>query len=219
MKRLEISALALALLGGCAHQGLNQTRIDAGPTVPRMLDRPHLKDYRQPSVEPGSTVVAYELAWRRDPDAAARRLAGAVEVLLGQEVAGKLSRETTNAALRSVTAGKEAGGWVRLESTPILAKYDAAHDEIRLLHEERDAVKSPGRDIGIDGAREVAETYLARLAAAKVIDPRLYEQAAMQLGYAMAGEGPVGSRVQRGRIIGYRITYRPRLRGFELVNA
>ncbi len=219
MKRLAVSALALALLGGCAH-ALTQTRIDAGQTVPRMLDRPHLKDYREPSVEPGSKVVAYELAWqRRDPDAVARRLAGAVEVLLGQEAAGKLSRETTNAALRSVTAGREAGSWVRLESTPILAKYDAAHDEIRVIHEERDTVKSLGRDIGIDGAREVAETYLARLSEAKVIDPRLYEQAAMQLGYAMMGEGPVEKAVQPGRITGYRITYRPRLQGFELVNA
>jgi hypothetical protein len=51
------------------------------------------------------------------------------------------------------------------------------------------------------------------------IDPRLYHQAVIQVGYKAVGEGPVDKPVERGRIVGYRVTYRPRVHGFQLANA
>ena len=120
----------------------------------------------------------------------ARRLLGAMEALLGKEAAAKMaSKEAAYEALRLVVAKDDTDRWSRFEGTPVIAQYDAEFDEIRLIHEERDALRTPGKDIGVEGAQKAAESYLALLAENGVIDHRLYEQAAMQLGYRMAGAG------------------------------
>lgn len=221
MKRLtEAFIVATGLLAICADSTLAQARVDPEPQVPKMLERPHVTKFEEPSIEPGREVVALELArQKRDPQDVARRLAGAIQAILGKEAAGRLSKETSYEALRSAVAGKEAGSWVRIADAPILVRYEAQYDEIRVLDEELDQLETPARDIGIEGAREAAERFLKLLADAEVIDPRLYRQAAMQIGYKSVGEGPVDKPVQPGRIVGYRVTYRPRLHGFQLANA
>lgn len=216
---------ALVLLGlstPYVHQALSQVRPASGLPAPgTMIDRPGLEGFEPPNVEPGAKIVAYELAWqKREPDAVVRRLAAAAEVLLGPEAARELgSEEALRKALLPAVTGDEAGTWVRLEGLPLLLKYEAEHDEIRLLHEELDVVAEPATAIDPDAVREVAEKILAQLGERGVIDPRLYERASLQLGYRMAGEGPTDQEARPPQVVGYRLTFRPRLSGFEMVNA
>jgi hypothetical protein len=221
MKRLaEAFIAATGLLALCVDPTLAQARVEPEPKVPRMLERPDVTKFDEPSVEPGREIVALEFArQKRDPQDAARRLAAAIQAILGKDAARKLSKETSDEAFRSAVAGEEAGHWVRLADTPILMRYDARYDEIRVIDEERDQLERPARDVGIEGARDAAERFLKELAGAGVIDSRLYRQAAMQIGYKSVGEGPVDKPVQPGRVVGYRVTYRPRLHGFQLANA
>jgi hypothetical protein len=185
-----------------------------------MLERPEGGDFEEPKVEPGREVVAFEMAWqKREPQEVARRLQAAIVGLLGEEAVGRLSKQASYDALRSVVAGDEAGSWVRLADAPILVRYDAQYDEIRVLNEELDLIEESASDLGVEGAREVAEHSLKQLAEAGVIDPRLYRQAAIQVGYKVVGEGALEQEVKRGRVVGYRVTYRPRLHGFQLANA
>lgn len=200
-----------------AHEALAQARPDTRRQVPKMLVRPQLKEVVPASVKPGDKIIAYEMAWQvREPKAVARRFAGALDVLLGKDAARKVAGYE---ALNLVVEGDEAGSWVRIRNTPILAKYQREYDEIRLIHEELDVINNPADDIGEDGARKMAEAYLKRLAENGVIDSPLYAQATMQLGYKMVGEGSVNGEVKPGRIVEYRITFRPRLNGIEMVNA
>lgn len=215
-----VSTLALACIAiVCAHETLAQARPESSQQVPKMLVRPQLKEIVVPAVEPGSKIIAYEMAWQvREPKAVARRFAGALDVLLGQDAADYKDAADYE-AFKLVVEGDEAGSWVRIGNIPVLARYQREYDEIRLIHEERDVISDPAGDIGEDGAREMAEAYLKRLAVNGVIDPRLYAQAAMQLGYKMVGGGSVNEEVKPGRIVEYRITLRPRLNGIEMVNA
>ena len=199
----------VGLLSLVAAPALAQARVDPRVPAPQMLERPGVGKFDEPSVEPGRDLVAFELAWqKRDPEQVARRLASVIAAILGDD-AGRTAKPP---------AYEEAGSWTRIADTPLLVKYDAVYDEIRVLHEELDLL-APARDIGIDGARDVAERFLKRLVDAAIVDPRLYEQAAIQVGYKRAGDGPTDKDVRPGRIVGYRVTYRPRLRGFQLANA
>jgi hypothetical protein len=221
MKRLTEAFIgATGLLAICADATLAQARVDREQQIPRMFERPHVTKFEEPSVEPGREVIALELArQKREPQDVARRLAAAIQAIIGKEAAARLSKETSYEALGSVVAGKEAGSWARVGETSVLVKYEAQFDEIRVLDEERDHVERPARDIGIDGARDAAERFLKVLGDTEVIDPRLYHQAAVQIGYKLVGEGPVDKPVQPGRIVGYRVTYRPRAHGFQFANA
>lgn len=216
---------ALAILGLAslhAHEAAAQERPDAGLPAPgTMIDRPQIQGLQEPSLEPGAEVVAYELTWRKpESDTVVRRLAAATDVLLGTKAARALgSEEALYEALRPAVTGEEAGSWVRLEALPVLMKYDPEHDEIRVLYEELDAVEEAATSVDVDGVREVAEKVLAQLGESGVIDPRLYERAALQLGYRLTGDGPLDQEPKPGRIVGYRLTFRPRLSGFEMVNA
>ena len=213
--------LASGLLAACfSGSAVSQVRDDPMPPAPIMLERPGVADFQEPSIEPGREVVAVELAWRkREPREAARRLQGAIRSLLGEEAAGELVSQTSYEALAPAVSGEAAGTWVRLTGMPILVRYDAPYDELRVLNEELDLVEEHGRDVGIEGAREVAEHMLKRFAEAAVIDSRLYRQAAIQVGYKVVGEGALDQDVKPGRIVGYRVTYRPRIAGFQLANA
>jgi hypothetical protein len=216
-KSLSMIASALALSTICAHEALAQTRQDTSQLVPKMLVRPQLGEIVAPAPQPGEKIIAYEMTWQaRTPEAAARRLAGALDLFLDERVAGRLSEHN---ALRQIVEGDKAGSWVRIGNTPVLAKYQREYDEVRLIHEERDIIVDPDGDIGEDGVRELAETYLKRLGQKGAIDPRLYAEAAMQLGYKTVGEGSMKEKVRPARIVEYRITLRPRLNGIEMVNA
>jgi len=219
MKKTYLAfASTLAILAVATSPSLHaQTRPDESRAVPKMLERPQLKSLAEPDLSPGARITAYELV-RRDaePASVARRLAGALNVLLDTETAARLAAQ---GALERVAKGEDAGGWVRIDGTPVLARYQAEYDEIRLIHEELDVVSDVGQDLGEDRVRQVAESYLKRLGESGAIDPRLYAEAAMQLGYKMVGEGSVEEAVQPGRIVEYRITYRPRLKGIEMANA
>lgn len=185
--------------------------------IPRMLERPHLGRYAEPDLKPGATVTAYELAWnQRESGEVSKRLHGAIGVLLDEDSAARIA---DSGVLDYVFRGEEAGTWSRLGHSPILARYQPEYDEIRMIREELAVIRHPASDVGEEGARDLAEKYLERLGKAGVIDPLLYERAAMQLGYKMVGEGAVDQKVQPGRIVEYRITYRPRLGGFEMANA
>lgn len=209
-------AVVASLVGGPADAEA-QTRPSTAP-VPRMLERPGIPDAKEPSLQVGSRVTAYEMSWEDGgPDQAAKRLTGAVEVLLGGEAAA--SGVIDDEALVMAVKGDNAGSWTRLGATPVLARYQRGLNEIRLIHEELDRVTRPARDLGEKGALEVAERLLKRLGEAGVVDPRLFESAAVQLGYKIVGAGPVAETVKPGRIVEYRFTYRPRLRGIEMANA
>jgi hypothetical protein len=221
MKRLTaafIAATGLLILGADALYA--QARVDREVRAPLFFERPHVTEFEEPSVEPGREVVAVDLAWRkRDPQDAARRLAAGIQAIIGKEAASRLTEETSEEALKSVVSGEEAGNWARIASTPILARYEARYDEIRVLDEDLDHLEKPAREIGVEGARDAAERFIKQLADAGLIDPRLYHQAVIQVGYKAVGEGPVDKPVERGRIVGYRVTYRPRVHGFQLANA
>lgn len=213
------SALAITALGGSVCVASAQDRPAAETLAPRMLARPQLEDVKPPELGRGAAITAFEMTWRKaGPEVAQKRLAGALAVVLGEEAARRAAGpEVLSAAVR----GEEAGTWNRLPDSPVLVRYDTDYDEIRVLYEELEVanVAVAGRSIGERRARELAEAYLDRLSKAGAIDPRLYENAALQIGYAVAGDGPVEKEVEPGRVVEYRFTFRPRLRGIELANA
>lgn len=211
---------AAALLALHALPAHSQTRAEPGAQFPQTFERPQAAKVEEPSVEPGREVVAFELAReKRDPQQVTRRLARAIGALLGKEAGAQMSAELSHEALSPAVSGKEAGSWVRLEGTALLVKYQAQYDELRVLNEELDVTESSARDLGIQGARDVAERFLKRLAEADVVDARLYERAVVQVGTKLVGDGPIDKEVKPGRVAGYRVTYRPRLHGFQLANA
>jgi hypothetical protein len=186
--------------------------------LPGMLDRPRVEGAASRVPAPGESVIAYRLAWEPpDRQTLARRLAGALDTLLGPATPSGI---VDPRALAVVAGGEEAGTWVRLAETPVLARYQPEVDELRLIHEDWDAQTEPESDIGVDGAREMAELYLSLLGERQVVDPRLFADAVMQLGFKVVGEGPTAERkADPGRVVEYRITLRPRLDGIELINA
>jgi hypothetical protein len=218
MSLLTIFSSVALLCGATIYQteALSQDRPDTTGQIPKMLVRPQQKQVTPPSVKPGATVIAYEMAWQvHEPKAVAQRFTGALDVLLGKDAAKLVDYDS----LKSIVEGDRVGSWVRIRNTPVLAKYQPEYDEIRFIHEERDVSYDAAGDIGEDGIREKAETYLKQLGENGVIDPRLYAQAVMQLGYTMVGEGSVkNKKLEPGRIVEYRITFRPRLNGFEMAN-
>ena len=194
-----------------------QGRPDPDRAVPKMLERPHLRPYTEPDLKPGATLTAFELTWNhRNTEEVSRRLYGAIGVLLDE---GSAARIAESDVLDNVVRGEEAGSWSRLGHSPVLAKYQSEYDEIRIIHEELSVISRPASDVGEEGVRGLAEQYLKRLGKAGVVDPRLYKDAAMQLGYKMVGEGSIDQKPGPGWIVEYRITFRPRLHGFEMANA
>jgi hypothetical protein len=215
-----IAGAAALLLALHALPARSQTRAEPGARFPQTFERPQAAKSEEPSVEPGREIVAFELVREKpDPERVTRRLAAAVAALLGQEAGAQASAELSHEALSPAVSGKEAGSWVRLAGTPLLVKYQAQYDELRVLNEELDVTESSARDIGIQGARDVAERFLKRLAEAEVLDARHYERAVVQVGTKLVGDGPLDEAVKPGRVAGYRVTYRPRLHGFQLANA
>ncbi|MGH9380198.1 MAG: hypothetical protein ACRD2Z_06255 [Thermoanaerobaculia bacterium] len=213
------SALAITALGGSVPVASAQDRTATATPAPRMLARPQLEDVKAPELGRGAAITAFEMTWREaEPEIAQKLLAGALAVVLGEEPARRVAgREVLAAAVR----GEEVGTWTRLPDSPVLVRYDTDYDEIRILYEELEVanVAVAGRDIGERRAQELAEAYLERLGKAGAVDDRLYENAALQIGYAMAGDGPVEKEVRPGRVVEYRFTFRPRLKGIELANA
>lgn len=167
----------------------------------------------------GSTVTACELAWQpAEPEAAGKRLAGALTVLLGKK--NTMEKFGGLESLKAVVSRKNAGSWVRLDGLPVLARYQAEYDEIRLINDELDVITRPNSDIGIEGAQKIAEELIKALGEYGAIDPRLYEKAAMQLGYKLADDVSVDdNKVHTPQIIEYQITVRPWLAGYQMVNA
>jgi len=213
-----IAASAIAVANDAHAQNQTQkVRADSSITAPKMLGRPNIDKQMPPEFEPGATLIAYKLAWQA-PDTAvvADRLAGALAVMEGaalQELSAKRER------LSAVIDGKQAGSWTSIASSPILAKYEAEYDEIRLINQELDIIDDSDKLIDEDEALKMAESYLQKLGDNKVIDSRLYRQAVVQLGYKMAGSGSMEAEPQPGHIVEYRVTYRPTLNGIELANA
>jgi len=183
--------------------------------VPKMLDRDNAKDFKEPTFNIGNEIVAYKMEWlQRDPEQIVQRIAGSLNILLGHE---DLSYDTET--LISIVDEKNVGHWVRLNNSPILIKYQQAYDEIRIIHEEREAMFSSVKDIGEVAIQGVAEKYIAQLGERGLIDSRLYANAVMQLGYKIIGEGTIDEKeTNPGVIAEYRITFRPRLNGIEMAN-
>lgn len=219
MKRsvLAISIALTTLVAGSGAAEAQQTRPGMETPSPKMLTRPHLANMKSPVIEAGAAVTAYEMHWGYGGvDAARKRLSGALGVLIGGETAQRLGKTT---ALERALQKEEAGSWTRLADSEIMVRYDPEFDEIRLLNEELDLFQDASNDIGIERAQQAAESYLKQLAEAGAIDARLYERAALQVGYAMVGDGSFEKEVQPGRVVEYRFTFRPRLNGFEMANA
>ncbi|MCP4201225.1 MAG: hypothetical protein GY769_04750 [bacterium] len=214
--KLSIAFVCLAVGAGRLADA-QQMRPASGVPSPRMLTRSHLAKMDSPALEPGAIVVAYEMSrGAGGPDVARKRLAGALGVLVGEDTAYESS---TASAIERALQKEEAGSWIRLEDSAVLVRYDAEYDEIRLLNEELDQVQEAAEDVGLERAQKTAEMHLEHLAKVGAIDPRLYQRAALQVGYAMVGDGSVEKEVQPGRVVEYRFTFRPRLNGFEMANA
>ena len=214
---------ALALVAGSLLTpalALAQATEELDERRPGMLDRGGAAEVASRIPQPGDTITAYRLAWQGDEQALARRVAGALETLVQPDSSVGRLDDSAQAGVALLLDGEQAGTWVRLADSPVLARYDQQYDELRLIHEDWDALLEPEGDIGVDGAQEVAEHYLSLLAERGSIDARLFADVAVQLGYKVVGEGPTSEKVaDRGRIVEYRITFRPRLDGFELLNA
>jgi hypothetical protein len=101
----------------------------------------------------------------------------------------------------------------------LLVRYDAKHDEIRVLDLVLDSVREPSGDIGEDGARARAHQVLDDLVRRHLVDGRLYRNSAVDVGYKRVGAGTKAGTVTLDRIAEYRVTLRSRLDGIEVANA
>ena len=221
MKQMMTAIIALFVLwSGSTFAELAQRSNDRHP-APGMLERPGLKNFKAPQVKIGESVNAYELVWEHPkPAEVVDKMSAVASLMLDQKAGHEVTadKEVGNVFYSALTK-ENVGTWTRVEGTPLLAKYDSRYNEIRMLNSERDAFGVTEKDIGVGGASRIAEDILARMGEQGVVDPRLYATAAMQIGYEMIGTGSVKADAGPGRVSAYRITYRPRLDGFEMVNA
>lgn len=218
MKLKLVLIIVITILLCCTTSSLSyaqeKERLRIREHVPKILTT---KATVEPSFLPGATLTAYEFVWHQHaPEVAMHRLSGSISTMLDKSAAREKS---LHEALIPVVEGEDAGTWVTLEHLPVLAKYQAEYNELRLIHREWDALNDPWKDIGEEEAHAKAERYLKQLAEEGVIDPSLYAQPSIQMGYKMVGAGSVEEPVQPGRVVEYRITFRPRLNGIELANA
>jgi hypothetical protein len=185
--------------------------------APKILTRPRIIQQPPAIVREGVTIAAFEMGWEGAPrQDVLRRIAAAAGVMLGKEV----DQQAVMKSLSQAVSRAQSASWSRLEVAPqLMIRYDAAHDEVRLINEELDVATDLGGDIGEDAARELAEKFLDQLTSAGVLDKRLYAQAVLQLGYKRIGSGTRDGRARLDRIAEYRFTFRPRLEGVEMANA
>jgi len=184
--------------------------------APKMLTRPRIIQQPAAIVREGVTIAAFEMGWEEAPrQDVLRRIAAAAGVMLGKEIDQQAVMKSFNQAV----SWTRSTSWSRLEVAPqLMVRYDAAHDEVRLINEELDVASDLGGDIGEDAAREVAEKFLDQLTSGGVLDKRLYAQAVLQLGYKRIGSGTRDGKARSDRIAEYRFTFRPRLEGIEMAN-
>lgn len=212
-----ISAHFIALGHAQSSEGVRQSvRPELNRVANRVLKRDDAKGMTSVAVVPGSKIASFEMAWNEpSADDVAKRLTGAVAVLLDRKVG-----DDTLKRLKAAVFDGEVGAWQRVEGVPqVLVLYDRAYNELRLINDELDMVTSAKTDVGEKAAQNKAEDYLAQLAKAGVIDARLYRNAVLQLGYKRVGSAPLTDKAPVSRVAGYRMTFRPRLRGVEVANA
>jgi hypothetical protein len=172
--------------------------------------------FDSPQFERGTDVPVLRMTYaEREPDAVIEAISGALAVMLD----GEVPTGTAESLERSLY-GDEADGWTRLPMAPqLLVKVDPRFDEFRIINDELDALREPQERISLDAARVRAERALAELERRNVVSAALYRDAAIQIGYRRVGSGSTATGSERGAVIEYRVTYRPRIEGIELANA
>jgi hypothetical protein len=167
-------------------------------------------------LEPGTEIPVYRMLWRkRDSAEVIRDVAVAATMMLGEKRVDGLEE-----SLKKALFVEDEGSWERLEVAPqILVKYEPAFDEFRLINEDIDVQRDATGRVSEREAQKLTEKVLRVLADRKVIDARLYRDAALQVGYRLAGSGAIGGKPDPGHVVEYRFTYRPRLAGIQLANA
>ena len=216
-----IAAAAIVVAGGevssQSAQGITTERPSLEGVAPKILPRPQMVQQSSPVLKEGVMIAAFEMGWEEAPKQdVLRRIAAAASIMLGAQV----DQPTAMKSLGEAIVPTRSASWSRLEIAPqLMIRYDAAHDEVRLINEELDVATDLGSDIGENAAREAAEKFLDQLTSAGVLDKRLYAQAVLQLGYKRIGSGARDGKARLDRIAEYRFTFRPRLEGVEIANA
>jgi hypothetical protein len=216
-----IAAAAGLIAGGevssQSAQGVTTERPSLEAVAPKILPRPQIVQQSPPVLKEGVMIAAFEMGWEEAPKQdVLRRIAAAASIMLST----RGDQPTAMKNLGEVVALTRSASWSRLDIAPqLMTRYDAAHDEVRLINEELDVATDLGSDIGENAARETAEKFLDQLTSAGVLDKRLYAQALLQLGYKRIGSGTRDGRTRLDRIAEYRVTFRPRLEGVEMANA
>ncbi len=211
-------SLSIAVLVGLTFAATAQQepqRTDKRQSAPLLLERN--EQYKAPAFKEGLELPVIRMTWRNDRDA--QQVIDAAEAAITIMLNGYRS-EKMDAALKEVLYGDEAGSWARVPAAPqILARYDADFDEIRLINEEIDVIREPLGRISVDEAVARADKVIVALSEQAIVDRDLYRNAAVQVGYRRVGSGKREAQPDRGEILEYRITYRPRIEGVELANA
>ncbi|MFS8182847.1 hypothetical protein ACMG4P_14975 [Pseudovibrio denitrificans] len=215
MRRVSLSVAILAALTLTATAQQEQQRTDNRNTAPLLLERN--AQYKVPAFKEGLELPVIRMTWRNDRDA--QQVIDAAEAAITLMLDGDHS-EKMDAALKEVLYGDEAGTWARVSAAPqILVRYDADFDEIRLINKEIDVIREPLGRISVDEAVARANKVIDALSEQRILNRRLYSNAAIQIGYRRVGSGSRKAQPGRSQILEYRVTYRPRIEGVELANA
>jgi hypothetical protein len=171
---------------------------------------------QEPEPKIGARIASFEMRRaKRTPDEVAR-LAAAVAELLGGE---------KTKAVPSVTPLRSRGGSERRwlvalpDGAELRMRYIPETDELRALNREVMADGHPEKDIGQAAALEVAQRAFRQLAAARVVDERHFDLKQAEIASTWVGEGTTDGRVNRKRLVEYRVTWRRRLNGIDFANA